>query len=221
MKKAFTLIELVFVIIVIGILSAIIIPSTKTNPVKEAAVQLVSHIRYVQHLALLDDKYGEGAKWYRKRWQIVFINSSKANYQYSYTIFSDSTKTTGDPNFNEIAKNPLNPTQIMTGGSSGGEAKLGINHPKFKGMKKLNIGMSYGITDVRFSNSCKVAKRLAFDYLGRPIIGKLGAARSAGGNKKAYEADNLLKANCDITLSNGTETAVIRVTPETGYVSIL
>ena len=102
MKKAFTLIELVFVIIVIGILSAIIIPSTKTNPVKEAAVQLVSHIRYVQHLALLDDKYGEGAKWYRKRWQIVFINSSKANYQYSYTCLLYTSPSPRDPHVSRM-----------------------------------------------------------------------------------------------------------------------
>ena len=214
------MIELVFVIVVIGILAAIIIPRIKTNPVQEAAIQLVSHIRYTQHLAMMDDKYGEGSKWYRKRWQIVFINSSKANNQYSYTIFSDAS-TTGDPNFTEIAKNPLNSNQIMTGGSSGGEAKLGINHPDFTGMKKLNIGMSYGITDVTFSNSCKVAKRLAFDYIGRPIIGKLGAASGSGGNMKAYEDDNLLKANCDITLTDGTESAIIRIAPETGYASIL
>ena len=70
MKKAFTMIELVFVIVVIGILAAVIVPSTRTNPTQEAAVELQSHIRYTQHLALTDDKYGTG-DWYKNRWQVV------------------------------------------------------------------------------------------------------------------------------------------------------
>ena len=59
MKKAFTMLELVFVIVVIGILAAAIIPSTRTNPAQEAAIQLLSDIRYTQHLAMIDDKYGQ------------------------------------------------------------------------------------------------------------------------------------------------------------------
>jgi len=223
MKKAFTMIELVFVLVVIGILAAVIIPNTKTNPVMEAAIQLVSDIRYTQHLAMTDDKYSAATiDWYRKRWQIVFINSSKANNQYAYTIFSD-TSNTGDPNISEIAKNPQNPSQLMTGGSSGGEVSLGINDPNFNGMKKLNLGMSYGVSSMKFSSSCSVngSKRIAFDYIGRPIKGKLGAANGAGGNNRAYESNNLIQSNCDITLSNGTKNVTIRITRETGYTSIL
>jgi len=94
MKKAFTLLELVFVIVVIGILSAIIIPSTRTNPVREASTQLVSHIRYAQHLAMVDDKYdATNTSWYKNRWQVVFENNS-------YSIMSDNTLTN--------AKEPIN-----------------------------------------------------------------------------------------------------------------
>jgi len=224
MKKAFTMIELVFVIVVIGILAAAIIPSTKTNPVREAAIQLISHIRYTQHLAIVDDTFDSSdSDWYKKRWQIVFINSSKANNKYAYTIYSDFTGgSTGDPNVDEIAHNPQNPSQLMTGGSSGGEAKLGYNHSDFPGMKKLNLGMSYGIEDIVFSQTCSVSssKRIAFDYLGRPIKGKLGSA-SGGGNSTAYENDNLINADCDITLTDGIDSVTIRIARETGYARIL
>jgi len=224
MKKAFTIIELVFVLVVIGILAAAIIPRMKTNPVKEAAIQLLHHIRYTQHLAMVDDKYNtSGGDWFKKRWQIVFINSSKANNNYAYTIFSDSSgDSTGDPNVEEIAKNPLNPLQLMTGGSSGGEARLGYNHKKFPGMKKLNIGMSYGITDMKFSSSCSVhrSKRIAFDFMGRPLKGKLGGA-SGGGNTQAYESNNIIQENCIITLTNGEESVSLKITPQTGYTCIL
>jgi len=94
LKKAFTLLELVFVIVVIGILSAAIIPRAETNPVSEAVVNLVSDIRYAQHLAMVDDKYNatSGSNWYRDRWRIEF-NTNK------YTILSDT---------NSSAKNPIN-----------------------------------------------------------------------------------------------------------------
>lgn len=68
MRKAFTMIELVFVIVVIGILAAVIIPNTRTNPLQEAAIQLLSHIKYTQHLAMTDDTYDENdPNWYKKR----------------------------------------------------------------------------------------------------------------------------------------------------------
>ena len=84
MKKAFTMLELVFVIVVIGILAAVIIPNTRTNPVQEGAIQLLSHIRYTQHLAMMDDRYGANATWFKDRWQIRFTSSS-------YSIASGST----------------------------------------------------------------------------------------------------------------------------------
>ena len=95
MKKAFTMIELVFVIVVIGILAAVIIPNTRTNPLYEAATQLVSHIRYAQHLGMVDDKFDSttGSQWHRNRWQIRFNGNQ-------YTIASENNTV--------FAKNPMN-----------------------------------------------------------------------------------------------------------------
>ena len=224
MKKAFTMIELVFVIVVIGILAAVILPNTKTNPVQEAAIQLVSHIRYTQHLAMVDDKFdATDANWYKKRWQIVFSDALlTTNEKYSYTIYSDGAGVnSGDPNINEIAKNPANPEQLMTGGATGGEAKLAYSHKDFPGMKKLNLGLSYGITSITFSSSCKVgtSERLAFDHIGRPIKGKLSNS-SGGGNSQSYEDDNLIQSDCMITLTDDSESVIITVTRETGYTYI-
>ena len=56
-KKAFTLLEIVFVIVVIGILATVILQRRQDNSLREAALQLISDIRYTQHLALTDDKY--------------------------------------------------------------------------------------------------------------------------------------------------------------------
>lgn len=91
MKKAFTLLELVFAIVVIGILAATIIPSTNTNSSAEAATQLASHIRYTQHLAMMDDKYRASSTWFRDRWQIRFDGNK-------YSLAHDNnTKFAKDP----------------------------------------------------------------------------------------------------------------------------
>lgn len=91
MKKAFTMLELVFVIVVIGILAALILPRTKTNPVQEAAVDLLSKIRYTQHLALVDDKYDDNnASSYKNRWQIQFNGNT-------YTVTSSNSGIAKDP----------------------------------------------------------------------------------------------------------------------------
>ena len=222
MKKALTMIELVFVIVVIGILSAVIIPRVQTNPLQEAAIQLVADIRYTQHLAFIDDKYETtaGSVWFKKRWQLEFGKPANADGKFAYTIYADDGGS-GDADEGEIAINPQNPNQIMTGGHNG-TVKMDINHKKFRGMKKLNLGWSYGVTTLTMSSVCKVSgsTRIAFDHLGRPIKGKLGLA-SGGGNTEAYELNNLIHSNCDITLGDGVEAEVIRVHPETGYACIL
>ena len=83
MKKAFTLIELVFVMIVLAILTFALWPTKQPTQALEAARQIVAHIRYTQHLALNDDKFAthkDGTSniakdWYKRLWRITFSSS--------------------------------------------------------------------------------------------------------------------------------------------------
>ena len=212
MKKAFTLIELIFVIVVIGILAAVIIPKTQEDSLQQAALQVQSHIQYTQHLALLDDKYNsQDSNWFKKRWQIIFSKQGNSDDKWAYTIFSDILgDSTGKPNKDEIAINPINHNQRMTGGYNSA-AELDIRDDSFVGMDIMNLGKTYGITDIEFT--CN--QRVAFDYLGKPIKSDLSD------NNSSYDGNDLFTEDCNITLKNGTEEATIVVKPYTGYVKVV
>ncbi|MBE0514848.1 type II secretion system protein [Sulfurimonas sp.] len=214
MKKAFTMLELVFVIVVIGILAAVIIPRIGSNKLQEAAIQVVSHIRYTQHLALVNDRLNTAdSEWYKDRWQIFFASTDGSEGAWAYSIFSDNAgDSTGNPDFVEIAKNPLNSSKYLTGGYSY------ILYSDSRVTKELNIGKKYGITNVAFSTSCSVSgsTRIAFDHLGRPLRGAFHNYSSA------YPAtDRLVNSQCTITLTDGSDNVAIAIEPETGYACVL
>ncbi|MDY0123654.1 type II secretion system protein [Sulfurimonas sp.] len=195
MKKAFTMLELVFVIVVIGILAAVVIPRIGSNKLQEAAIQVVSHIRYTQHLALVDDKFNEAPvanEWYKKRWQIQFESGA---VEVGYMIYSDINHG-GNADAGEFAIDPLSRKTISEGSDI------------------ANLKKKYGITQVQFDNTCRggATGELSFDFLGRPYFHLTATSNN-------YE--NLLTANCDITLTSSEGEAKIRVHPETGYTCVL
>jgi len=205
MKKAFTLLELVFVIVVIGILAALILPRTKTNPVQEAAIQVLSHIRYTQHLALVDDKYdANDSTWYKARWQIFFGNDTSGSGDQVYTIFSDNNKG-GGADIGEIAIDPS--TQKLLSGDS-----LYGNH-----IKRMNLSEKYGISDVNLTGGCNNNARIFFDYLGRPFS---GSQLTMTGPYSA-PTQKLITSDCNVTITDGTESAIIQISPETGYAKVI
>ena len=217
-QNAFTLLELVFVIVVIGILAAVVIPNARTNPVQEAAIQLVNHIRYTQHLAMVDDRYDSGdPKWYMGFWQIRFTTGNNSSEQeIAYVVYSD-TSHTEHPEISEIAKDPLTGLSIDGGvvNNDYGDSDL---------LPEANLGKAYGIKGISFSSSCsyRSSKRVTFDYLGRPIKGAISSPNSS---------DTLIKAlrymtdTCEITICSEEECetaadknkAIILIESETGY----
>lgn len=213
------MLEFIFVIVAIGIISAVLIPrfDNSTN-LREAALQIISDIRYTQHLAMNDDQISSSdSDWYKKRWTIIFNHDNYTNNEWAYTIFADTSGTSsGNPDATtEIAKNPLDTSKVLSGGYSGIGGLDIRNSGTFVGTKRYNLGYKYDIKEVMFSNACSYynSKRVAFDHLGRPLKGNISSYSSP-----YPSASRIMSAQCKITLIDENDVNIsLYIEPETGY----
>ncbi|KFL32962.1 MULTISPECIES: prepilin-type N-terminal cleavage/methylation domain-containing protein [unclassified Sulfurospirillum] len=224
MKKAFTMLELVFVIVVVGILSYFAASGFQRNPLREAADQVVSHIRYTQHLAMQDDKFNPNeTQWFMRRWAIRFqqnvvFGGVANNNVWAYTIFSDIPNFAGHhPDLTGMALDPQNPNQFLSGGYDNT-----LNISDARAMQSLQLGMHYGIANVAFGGGCRADTMfIHFDYLGRPMNSFPPAASTHAYQPPAAGWHYLLTNQCQITLTDASgNTSVIIIEPETGYTHI-
>lgn len=224
MKKAFTMLELVFVIVVLGILSYMVASSFQRNPLREAADQVVMHIRYTQHLAMMDDKFDPSEQqWFMRRWalrfqQNVVFGGIAHNNVWAYTIFSDIPNFAGHhPDLVGMAHNPENSNQYLSGGY---DNTLNVNDAR--AMKTLQLATKYGVVNVVFGGGCRADTMfIHFDYLGRPMNSFPPAASNHPYQPPLAAWHYLLTNTCNITLTDsGGNNIVIAIEPETGYTHI-
>lgn len=228
MKKAFTLLELLLVIVVVGILAVFIVPSFKDTILRQAADQVANHIRYAQHLSMISDQYSssESAQaWQRKRWSVAFSNSKAVksggkdecigDYDkcWRYSVFHDLTASETKREVNnkdEIAINPINPSIRLTGGWSG----MGSTDDRKIVSRDMILQRRYGVDNIDFSGSCKATTgsgtTITFDEVGQIYV-------NTSVSPTLITSD---KGDCEITLHRGDETCKISITPITGYVKI-
>ena len=220
-----TLIELVFVIAIVGILSAVLAPNFQRDTLQEAANQVVSHIRYTQHLAMMDNKFDNGdPNWFKGRWQIMF---STANSTISYLIFSDTKNTTyeGNPNgtsiYCEVAKDPLNPGKYLAGTEY--SSLFGDNSDILN--KKLDLKESYGVNKISITGGgTTTSRKIFFDNLGRPYKGyNIPNVNSQPYTDMFLVTQRVIIKLClvDNVCTDKNEYIQIAIEPETGYTHIL
>lgn len=210
-RKAFTMIELVFAIVVIGILAALAMPRIDRDLVNEASTNILSDIRYTQHLALMDNMHEfNNPLWQRKYWRIVFSSCAAGEY---YMIGSDNDASGSNNAFfarNESAIDPTNGNEMFgnallcnTNGGAGISDRLFITH-------------KYGVDTVTSGGGCtgNGGRYLGFDYLGRPHY---GFGLSGQPNSASYMSQD---CHFKFTMKDGSDFN-ITITAETGYAFIV
>jgi Tfp pilus assembly protein FimT len=187
------MIELIIVIVVAGILAVVMMPKLEGDPLRDGANQVVRHIQYAQHLAMVDDVYNAGVDWEKAYWHISFRNDAKKCY-----IVASDADLSGGISQTEAAYDPLSKQYMYSDGSCTENA---LNN------NDLFLNTRYSISTVTLSDSCLGGNNyIAFDNFGRPL--------------KTRNATDPVTTPCTITLSDGTRSAVITVEPITGYTRI-
>jgi len=205
-STAFTLIELIIVIIIVGILAVVMIPRLERDALREASHQVVRHIQYTQHIAMNSDLYdASDSNWYRKYWKIAFRTSKNC-----YSVYSDTDKDFLN-DANESAIDPLTKVRLYADNNCNENS---LNNDSLLLQKSYGIDMitlTIPVGSTPHTNDCdtNVKKYLAFDHLGRPHTSVTNAVMG------------IMKNDCLITLTSGTRKAIIRISAETGYVKLL
>ena len=225
MKKAFTLVELIFVVVVIGILAFALWPTKQPTQALEAARQIVAHIRYTQHLALNDDKFAAhtdtggtssiAKDWYKRLWRITFSNLTAdkdckiGGWRYAvYQNIANDLSDKGQPNGTiEAARNPAQAGKVLSACYSG----LSTNTSD-----ELNLSQTYKIENIDFSEFG--TQGIIFDELGRAYPrGDFSQAYNNG--KKFKLGDNNSYGRITLSAKDGS-VAKILVFAETGYACV-
>ena len=207
-RKAFTMIELVFAIVVVGILAATALARLDRDHKQDAAVQILQDIRYTQHLALMDDKTNpRNVLWQKTLWLIQF-NSRNSSTTWMYYVASNRDAA-GDIDTNEAAFDPVNGERLFdnnNGIQDSGESS------------RIFLTQNFGIKGIRFNttdvgaNSTSAAQHVAFDFMGRPHRGIFGATNTYS---KVMQED----LNITFTMSDDQEFSII-IEEQTGYAYI-
>lgn len=207
-EPAFTMIELVFVIVVLGILAALAIPRLDRDIRQEAADNILSALRYTKHLALVDDKTDPRHNdWQKSFWAMRFVVSTSNPDNTYYTIASDANRS-GSIDKSESAIDPANGKYFYnSSGTFAGRAK--------DESPNIFIGHKYGISNITFSGGCSNSnKHVAFDHFGRLHNG----IASAGNDYGTYQTQD-----CHITIqfqNSSINNLHIIVEKQTGHIYI-
>lgn len=198
-QAAFTMLELVFVIVVLGILAAMALPRLDRDIRQEAADNILSSIRYTRLMALTDNKtdprtntYPNG-DWQKSLWAMRFtVSTSNPDGTY-YTIATDANRN-GSIDKNESAIDPANGKYFFN--TSGGFANMASDESP-----NVFIGHKYGINNITFGGGCSSSnKHVAFDYFGRLHNG-IGSATN---DYATYQTQD-----CNLTFSSTNDDAFL------------
>lgn len=211
--RAFTMLELIFVIIVLGILAALAIPRLKRDTQQEAVTNVLSAIRYARYMAMNDNVIQPtNNNWQRAFWRIGFEKCSDNGM--FYYIASDKDLQ-GDIDAQEVVNDPANGKPMMGDNSQPCATQIQSGRSP-----NIFITRHYGISDpngITFAADCGVAvgKYIGFDHLGRPHRGYAG---NAGSTTPDYST--LLTQDCHIIIhfdDNSIQDTNITIEKTTGH----
>ena len=175
--NAFTMIELIVVLVVLGIIATYSIPRLKRDTRVEAMTQMLHMIRYTQNLALHDSKHlRNNSTWQRAYWKFKIYKCT--NNDIFFGIGTNKDLILSSPNdisISEAAIDPSNGKPLIW--DTGTPCPKNDTSAEASNVSpNIFISQKYGINDVIF-NDCPIykgdnntsdVKHIGFDSFGRP-----------------------------------------------------
>ena len=183
------MIELVFVIVILGILASLAMGRMDRDLRQEASEHILSHIRLTQQLALRDNKHQatNDTSWHTRYWQMEYLACNDGGF--FYRIGSHSNHPNWGIDIEEEAAidtvdgKYLWADESCTVGSKTSENVLLTNR--------------FGIDNVVNTGGCSAVNDIGFDYLGRPYN---GVARPS-----TADFSNIMNTDCNLTFTMSTD----------------
>jgi len=216
LKPAFSMIELVFVIVVLGILAAMALPRLDRDYREEAVTSIISSLMYAKHMALTDNVTNpQNDKWQRAFWRFGIGKCSDDGI--FYYIGSDKNYD-GKIDVNEAIADQSTGKVMMADETLPCKSDVDKNVSS-----NILLTKKYSIDDsmITFSNCTPVdsdkddlGKYVGFDYFGRIHKGFLDST--------SPDFSSRVHTDCQITLSfkNDLNDVVITIESDTGFISV-
>ena len=239
LHKAFTLVELIFVIVIVSILSVMMVPRMNSSELQDATDQVIKHMRLAQSLALVQDFYLSEATqsseytninqrnkasvyWFKRWWQIQFHNENAAGA--SYSVYSDhpsdvlNAAYSAQPEYSATATSSdliaidAHTGQYIVRDTAGVPASMRL--------EDVDIGDNYNVqfnmSQCTYVSGNANSTHILFDHMGRPHCGKANTDVSFD----PYE--QLVNAQIKITLTHNdtNEKSEICVEKESGFIHL-
>ncbi|QOG12057.1 pilus assembly FimT family protein [Arcobacter sp. FWKO B] len=201
MKKSITLLEILFVLLILSIIYSIAIPKKIDSKLQKATEYLLVYLNYTRYLALIDNKYDPSDNlWFRKMYRLRFENCTSNIGGLYFIVFSDENKS-GQAKKEDSIKDPLTFTHLYSRYNC---------DPKVDESKYVLLTKEFGVTKIDVScNTTSSIGQILFGNDGR-IYSKVGTQPSDFGK---FE----IKEQCFIHLydKNRNKSTII-IEPHTG-----
>ena len=202
-KKSFSLIELIFTILLISIIISQIIPKNNFSKLNQATNKIILYLKYTRYIAMLDDKYNvNDDMWFKERWTLKFQNCSQKVGGLYYVVFSDRNHK-GSPNKDECLKDPITNKYLY----SHYDCEAGEDESKY-----ILLTKEFGVTKVDIScNSTSTIGQISFGKDGK-VYSRLGT--------NTYDISKYeIKEKCFVNLFDikGTKETIV-IEAFTGYI---
>jgi hypothetical protein len=214
LKKSFSILELIIVIVLIGIISSQTIYKKEKSMLNLASDKMLLYLNYTRYIAHIDNKFNiNDTQWMGKLWTLKFRRCSKDSDGLYYVIYSDMSGGTAHFKKEDCLKDPLNFKYLY----STSDCKNSFDKSKY-----ILLTKEFGIVKVDVScNTTDSLGQISFGYDGK-VYSQLKSKKIDNNNSNIKEYITIpveIEERCYIKLYDKDDKfTTIMVEPKTGYI---